>query len=150
MPGRSPIWKPLIKYIRSTGLIFYTHGGTNCIAVEHIAEAIAGAVEQGQAGQRYTIGDENLTWVELLAKLSRLTGKEKKVISLPNWMASGAGLFIKIQHFFLGREGGLDPVDLIKLQTSMTFFDPTPSRLALGYGQGGLDEALQKTVKACE
>lgn len=150
MPGRTPIWKPLINYIRSTSKIYYTNGGTNCISVDHIAEAIAGAVEKGKTGQRYVIGDENLTWVELLKKISRLTGKEKPVVSLPNWLTSVAAFFIKVQHFFQGREGGLDPVALIKLQTAMTFFDPTPSRQALGYGKGGLDEALQKTVEACK
>ena len=150
MPGRTPLWKPLIGYIRSTPLLFYTRGGTNCIAVEHIAEAIAGAVEQGKGGSRYVIGDENLAWTELLQKFSRLTGKEKKVISLPNWMAIIAAGFVKIQHFFQGRQSGLDPVELIKLQTAMTFFDPQPAQEALGFSGGGLDEAIRKTVEACK
>ena len=150
MPGRIPIWKPLIRYICSTPIIFYTRGGSNCIAVEHVGEAIAGAVEQGVGGQSYVIGDENLTWVELLEKLARLTGKEKSIISLPNWVAILAGVFIKVVHFFQGLEGGLDPVALIKLQTAKTFFDPTLARNALGFGSGGIDEALRKTVVACE
>ncbi|MHC1740511.1 MAG: NAD-dependent epimerase/dehydratase family protein [Anaerolineaceae bacterium] len=149
MPGRTPLWKPLIDYIRATPVIFYTHGGTNCIAVEHVAEAISGAVEQGKGGQRYVIGDENLSWVDLLYKLSRLTGKEKKVISLPNWLAVVAGAFIKGLHSMQGKQGGLDPVELIKLQTAMTFFDPAQSRKELTYGSGGLEAALEKTVEAC-
>jgi hypothetical protein len=150
MPGRTPIWKPLINYIQSTPLIFYTHGGTNCIAVEHIGEAIAGAVEQGEAGKSYVIGDANLTWVELMKKLSRLTGREKAVISLPNWSAAAAGAVIKLIHFLQGKQGGLDPIKLIKLQTAMTFFDSEPAHLALGFSGGGLDEALEKTVEACK
>ena len=46
----------------------------------------------------------------------------------------------------------LRPAELVaftRLQTAKTFFDPTPSRLALGYGKGGLAQALVDTVKAC-
>jgi dihydroflavonol-4-reductase len=150
MPGRKPIWKPLIAYIRSMPVIFYTHGGTNCIAVGRIGEAISGAVEKGKAGESYVIGDENLTWVEMLQKINRLLGREKPIISLPNWLAIVAGAFIKLLHYFQGREGGLDPIALIKLQTSMTFFDPAQSMEDLGYQSGGLDEALKKTIIACE
>jgi hypothetical protein len=150
MPGRKPIWKPLITYIRSTPVVFYTHGGTNCISVEHIAESIAGALEKGRARASYVIGDENLTWVEMLRKISQSMGREKPIISLPNWLAIMAGAFIKLLHYLQGREGGLDPIALIKLQTAMTFFDPTPSKKDLGYRSGGLDEALKKTIIACE
>ena len=150
MPGRKPIWKPLITYIRSTPVVFYTHGGTNCISVEHIAESIAGALEKGRARASYVIGDENLTWVEMLRKISQSMGREKPIISLPNWLAIMEGAFIKLLHYLQGREGGLDPIALIKLQTAMTFFDPTPSKQDLGYRSGGLDEALKKTIIACE
>jgi hypothetical protein len=48
-----------------------------------------------------------------------------------------------------GKQGGLDPVQLIKLQTAMTFFDPLPSQQALGFSGGGLENALKKTIEAC-
>ena len=149
MPGRTPLWKPLIDYIRATPVIFFTHGGTNCITVEHVAEAIAGAVEKGEDGQRYTIGGENLTWVDLLGRISRIIGKSKKVISLPNWLVIVGTAFVKLSHKLQGKEGGLDPIELVKLQYALTFFDPGPSQLALGYGKNDLDEALQVTVQAC-
>ena len=53
------------------------------------------------------------------------------------------------KHTAEGYEGGLNPVEFTNLMTSRTFFDPTPSRQALGYGQGGLEDALGATVDAC-
>jgi nucleoside-diphosphate-sugar epimerase len=150
MPGRIPLWKPLIDYIQFTPLIFFTQGGTNCITVEHVAEAIAGAVECGKGGQRYLIGGENLTWVELLGRISRFAGRVKKVVSLPNWVVSVGTFFVKLSQKLQGKEGGLDPIALVKLQSALTFFDPAPSQLVLGYGINGLDEALRKTVEACQ
>jgi len=148
MPGRTPLWKPLIEYINSALPLFYPRGGTNCIAVEHIAEAIAGALEIVQAGERYTIGDENLTWVQLLDKICRALGKHKTVITLPDWIVLAGAWALKTIHRIRGLESGLDPVALVKLQTANTYFDAAIAQNALGFKGGGLDEAIQKTVKA--
>lgn len=149
MPGRVPLWRPLVKYLAATPLLFYTRGGTNMIAVEHVAEAICGAIERGKAGERYLIGDENLTWVEFLDRLGRALGRRKRVLTLPNWVVLPALAGVKLLHRLQGKEGGLDPVHLLELQSISTFFEPEPSRRALGYGSGGLDQAFAQTVEAC-
>ena len=55
---------------------------------------------------------------------------------------------MRLRHRLAGREGGLDPVEFIKVQARETFFDPEPARRELGFGCGGLDAALAETVKA--
>ena len=148
-PGSRPLWKPLIDYLRSPWPLFFSKGGTNMIAVEHVAEAIVGALERGVAGEHYLIGDENLTWAEWLKRLTKLLGKQKRVITLPTPLTRfGAGL-LGLAHRLRGKEMGLNPAKYIDVQTRETFFDPTPSRDALGYGHGGLDEAFAKTIEAC-
>jgi hypothetical protein len=57
-------------------------------------------------------------------------------------------IIVKGIHFLQGKEGGLDPVQLVKLQTTLTFFDPNPSKQTLGFGKNDLEEALRKTVDA--
>jgi nucleoside-diphosphate-sugar epimerase len=150
MPGRTPLWAPLIRYTSYPIPLFYSRGGTNVVAVKHVAEAIAGAIEAGKGGEVYQIGGENLTWVEFLTRLSEKTGKKKRVITLPDWIIRLGLWFVELYFKFQGREGGLDPVPFVDVQTAETFFDPTPSRIALGYGQGGLDDAFQDTVQASQ
>ncbi|MBU1118885.1 NAD-dependent epimerase/dehydratase family protein [Patescibacteria group bacterium] len=149
MPGRKPLWCPLITYIQSFPVLLYPKGGTNMITVEHVAEAIVGAVEYGKGGEHYTIGDKNMSWKAFLKKLSRCLGKEKRVVSLPNFLVTIATVLLKLKHKLQGREGGLDPVAFTKVQTAQTFFDPDSSRSVLRYGSGGLDDAFKKTVEAC-
>jgi dihydroflavonol-4-reductase len=149
MPGRIPLWAPLIRYLSSSLPLFYTRGGTNCVAVEHVAEAIFGAVERGKGGQRYLIGDENLTWVELLTRLGHRLNKPKRVHTLPDALVRLAARGVRIRHRIQGREAGLDPVQFIRMQTANTFFDPAPARQALGFSGGGLDQAFADTVAAC-
>lgn len=149
MPGRVPLWNPLVAYLRSRWPLFYTRGGTNMIAVEHVAEAVAGALERGEAGASYPIGDENRTWPEFLEPMSSMAGRPKRVRTLPTFLVYMVMLVVQLVHRCRGLESGLNPTGFIQLQTRNTFFDPTPSRTALGYGYGGLEQALQETVDAC-
>lgn len=149
MPGRKPLWCPLIQYIKSSSIIYYTHGGTNCIAVEHVAEAVVGAIEKGKAGEHYTVGDENMTWTMMLRRIMKQMGVNKKIVLVPNWLAKFASIFVKLRHIIKGQEGGLDPVGFIDVQTRNTFFDAGVARRELGFGKGGLDEAFQKTIESC-
>jgi dihydroflavonol-4-reductase len=146
MPGRAPLWKPLVNYVRSTPLLLYPRGGTNCVSVQRVAEAVVGAV--GLNG-RLLVGDENLLWKVLLARISALTGRPKRVVTLPDRFVRAAAWFLKLGHALRGRESGLDPVEFIKVQTADTFLDPAPARAALGFGSGDLEEALADTVAAC-
>lgn len=149
MPGRTPLWSPLVRYIDSDLPLFFPAGGTNMISVQHVAEAIAGALERGRAGKRYVIGDKNLAWADWLGRLAHLLGREKRVITVPAAAVRGAARCVRLYHRLQGREGGLEPVAFVALQTANTFFDPSPSRAELGYGSGGLDQALDDTVRAC-
>ncbi len=151
MPGRTPLWKPLINYIDSNmKSVFYVNGGTTMVSVLDIAQAAAGALEQGEAGTHYPIAGENLTWEAFIKRLSTMMGNPKKVVTLPNWMAKTGAFFVKLLHDFQGKEGGLDLVPFIDLQTRNTFIDPEPSRIALGYSGNSLDDAFQDTITACK
>lgn len=150
MPGRMPLWKPLVDYLHSPlPWVFYPRGGTAMVTVEAVAQAIVGALEHGVAGARYLIGDENLSWESFLTRLGRAAGLDKKVVTLPNGVVRlGLGA-VKWLHRIQGREGGLDPVAFLQLQTRETFFDPLPAQEALGFKGGGLDQAFVETVRAC-
>jgi len=149
MPGRTPLWKPLIDYVNSRYPLFYMRGGTNMIAVEHVGEAIVGAIEKGKGGHSYTVGDENLTWVEFLERILRILGKKKRIVILPTCVVRLMLRVVGLQHRLRGRESGLDPDRFAAIQTRNTFFDPAPTAEELGYGRGNLEEAFKNTLKAC-
>jgi nucleoside-diphosphate-sugar epimerase len=148
-PNRKPLWAPLVSYLRSTRFVLYTHGGTNCVSAKTVGEAIAGAVEQGTAGERYLVGGENLQWREMLTRLARADGRTIEVIPLPDWLIAAALLGVKTRQFIVGKEAGLDLRHLVALQTAKTFFDVHIAADQLGYIPAGLDEAFQETVDAC-
>lgn len=149
MPGRLPLWKPLIKYAVSSLPLLYPRGGTTCVTITQVAQAIAGAVERGEAGKCYPIGGVNLTWEQLLEKFCTAAGKRKRVITLSDEVVTFGTLLVKLLHQVQGREGGLNPVHFVRLQTANTFVDPAESQAALGYDSGDLDAAIRETVAVC-
>ncbi len=149
MPGRVPLWFPLVKYIKKASTIYYPKGGTNMIAVEHVAEAIVKAIEKGRAGKHYTIGDQNITWVQMIEMILKSLKQKKKIVSVPDFITKLVLYFLKLKQVLKGEEGGLDPLRLAELQTTLTYFDPSISQKELGYTGGDLEKAIDDTVKAC-
>ena len=149
MPGRTPLWTPIVNLVRNSRVLMYPRGGTNMIAVQHVGEAIVGSIERGRGGERYLVGDENVTWKDWLRRISRIAcGKTKPVITIPDSLMRMQMRRVVEKHHAEGKEGGLESLEFVKLQTAETYFDPEPSRAVLGYGRGGLDEAIRETVEA--
>jgi nucleoside-diphosphate-sugar epimerase len=151
MPGRIPLWKDVLLDRFAKGrFIFFPKGCTNMIAVEHVAEAIIGALENGKHGQRYTVGDENHTYNEMLEMMMSAIGENKRIINIPRPLAVLAGGMIERDFKKKGLEGGLEARLLMRdIMTDYLYFDPEETAKKLGYRRGGIKEAIIKTMKAC-
>lgn len=148
--GWKPLWTPLVKYIRSSNILFYMHGGTACISARTVGRAIFAAVERGEPGKAYPIGQENLTWSQMLERLATADGHRVRVATLPTWLIHMAMQGVLLSHNLKGKEGGLNLRYFAPLQTAETYLDPEPSQKALGFILDDLDESFRKTVEACK
>lgn len=148
MPGRKPLWTPLVKYIQRMHPLFYMRGGSACVSVQTVAAAIAGALKPDCGSHIYPIGDENLTWVEMLTRLGYGAGKQVQVLTLPTWLLSLAGWSVWLYRKLHNQEGGLDMRYFAPLQTACMFIDPAPAQSALGFCAGSLNQAFIDTVSA--
>ena len=150
MPGAVPLWAPLIRYVRSGLPLYYTNGGTNMIAVIHVAEAIAGAVERIDSSDIFQVGDENVSWTRFLKALCKAVGRKDDTIKIiEDDKILGMGWVGDALHSMRGKEAGLHIREFVQIQIAETYFDPRASRKALGYGAGGLEQAWRDTVAAC-
>ena len=120
------------------------------IAVEHVGEAIIGALKNGEHGERYVVGDEDHTYNEMLEMMMSAIGENKRIINIPRPMAVLAGRMIEKGWKKKGLEGGLDAGYLMKdIMTDYLYFDPSYSAKKLGYRRGGLKKAITDTMRAC-
>lgn len=146
--GWEPLWTPLVRYIRLGPVVCYTAGGSACISAGVAGEAVAAAIERGKAGQRYPIGQENLSWVQLLTRLARADGRRIRVVTVPTPFARLGFGAVQFAQRLQGKEGGLDLPRFTAVQTAQADIDPARSRRALGYALDDLDRAFRETVAA--
>lgn len=85
--------------------LFAPRGGTNHITAHSVAQAIDGALQRGESGKAYLIGDQNMTWKEYLEAWAAAAGSpvELEVTEddhpiLPNAiMFAGAGALVSYE-----------------------------------------------------
>lgn len=59
--------------------VFAPQGGTNHISSRSVAQAVAGALVNGEGGKAYLVGDENLAWKDYLELWFRLAGNPREI-----------------------------------------------------------------------
>ena len=149
VPGRQPLWDPMLRFARSRLPLLGAHGGTNAVAVQHVGEAIAGGIENSYHGPAL-VGDENLPWTTLMERLAAAVGRPRSAHTLPYPVVRTALRPVRWWYELRGLEHGLFLPELARAMNRGFYFDPAPYRRALGYGSGGLDAAIAETIQAAE
>lgn len=152
MPERTPIWKELlVDMLIEKEKIYFPKGGTVMISAKAVGEAVIGAVENGEHGKCYPIGDVNMSWNEMLGIMLKELGLDKKIHNLPKFVSVLYGVKMKLDNKKLGKEAGLNPIYLMRdIQTNYLYYDDFGSKKELGYSGGDIEKAISETIKACE
>jgi nucleoside-diphosphate-sugar epimerase len=148
--GQSSLWKTLVNYIRIANPLVVTPGGANAISVNNVGKATVNIIHAITESGGVPIGDENLTWVQMLERINKAANGKSKTITLLK-----RGLFTDLTRMgaffqeFIGISSGLDHKYISKLINLEAFFDTTEIKKQLDYEGGDLDQAFEDTIKAC-
>lgn len=86
VPGLpSPIFEAYTAYAQGKMgdmPVFGPTGGTNFMSAQSLSEAVAAALEQGESGQAYLVGDENLSFAEFFTLFFKSLGRDTVVPAL--------------------------------------------------------------------
>ncbi|NNF35152.1 MAG: NAD(P)-dependent oxidoreductase, partial [Saprospiraceae bacterium] len=143
-PGSTPLWKPLINYIASSPIVFYTNGGTNICAVEQVAAAIRGILKSTELRNHWIVGGDNVSWKKMIAMIASALGKKRKVIIVPDFMVKLTGAIAKFYFSVRGKFSGLDAYYFMETQVSETYLDTKESMHMLEYKKMDMDEAIRQ------
>ena len=149
-PGRKPVWVFLVESIRKMKKsTLYTQGGTTMVTVKQVAQGIAGALETTSGGVAYPFGFYNYEWKDFLKIVHKHMGypRERKVVTIPNFLFALQGAQINKAHKKKGTEGGLDMVKFTRLQTANLFIEPEEGALRLGVSEDDIDAAIGESVR---
>ncbi len=74
----------------------YAPGGRNYIHVRDVAEGISNALEGGSIGENYILGNENLSYRDVFARIARVVGVPAPRLALPAFVTKGYGLMSSV------------------------------------------------------
>ncbi len=123
----------------------YVNTGLNLIDVEDVAEGHVLALHQGRIGERYILGNRNLSFHDVLAMLGQITGRDAPRVRLPLWFALGAAYANEAAARMTGKPPRI-PVAAVRTAHKVRHFDCSKAIQELGLPQTPIEEALQKAV----
>jgi dihydroflavonol-4-reductase len=75
----------VILYVARGRLPIYPAGGLNAVHVDDVVRGHLAALEHGQTGKRYILGNQNLTHRQFLGLIAEVAGVQPPRISVPAW-----------------------------------------------------------------
>jgi dihydroflavonol-4-reductase len=125
----------------------YVHTGLNLIDVADVARGHILAWQKGRTGERYILGNRNLTLKEMLDMLSAITGKSAPRLAVPHFIPLAVAY---VDEMILARYFGKTPqVSFYSVQMSqkVMYYDSAKAVRELGLPQSPIEQALEKAVR---
>jgi dihydroflavonol-4-reductase len=125
----------------------YVHTGLNLIDVRDVARGHILAWQKGRSGERYILGNRNLTLKEMLQMLSKITGQPAPRFAVPHAIPLAVAW---IDEMLLARLFGKTPqVSYYSVQMSRQamYYDSSKAVCELGLPQHPIEIALENAVR---
>lgn len=142
----TPTGRIILDFMRGR-MPAYLDTGMNLVDVEDVAEGHILAMECGIPGQRYLLGNKNVSLREMFGMLEQITGRRAPRWRIPFWLALAAGyLDEKVEGKMLSREPRI-PVEGLRIARTPMYVDCEKAVRDLGQPQGAVETALEKAVR---
>ena len=141
----TPTGKIILDFIRGD-MPAYIDTGLNLVDVRDVALGHLLAAEKGRAGERYILGNRNMTLREILEMLAQITGKKAPTIQLPYAVAYAAGVLTTAWAKVSGKPPRA-PLDAVKMARKKMFVSQAKAERELGFHPGPVEGALRRAVE---
>jgi len=123
----------------------YVHTGLNLIDVEDVARGHILAWQKGRTGERYILGNRNLSLKEMLETLAAITGKRAPRIAVPHAIPLAVAF---IDEMILSRLGKKPQISFYAAQMSRKamYYDSSKAVRELGMPQTPVETAMENAV----
>jgi dihydroflavonol-4-reductase len=143
-------WRPssgeMMMAIYKNLLLFAPAGGCSVVDVRDVAAGIVSAIEHGRAGQKYILGGENLTYLDLWQRMARVMQRPAAKFELPNWLAETAGRCGDLAANFLKEEPQVN-TGATRMGQLRHWVDSSKAKKDLGYQTQSIETALEDAWK---
>ena len=125
----------------------YLDTGLNLIDVSDCARGHILAEEKGRPGERYILGNKNMSLKDILLALEKITGIKAPSIKIPHWVAYTAGLACETLSNLITKTPPAIPLAGVKMAKYFMYFDSSKAIKELGLPQNSVENALGQSVQ---
>jgi len=123
----------------------YLDTGLNLIGVEDCARGHILAAEKGRVGQKYILGNQNLTLRDIFIMLEKITGLPAPKVRLPYTPILLAAYLNEALSHLTGKEP-LIPLAGVQMAKKLMYFDAAKAVRELTLPQTPVEEALRRSI----
>jgi dihydroflavonol-4-reductase len=123
----------------------YVDTGLNLVDVRDVARGHLLAAEKGRPGEKYILGNRNMTLKEILETLARRTGLPAPTVRLPHAVPLAAAAVTTWVAGLTGRPPRVS-LESVRMSRHRMFFDAGKAVRELGLPQTPVEEALDRAV----
>jgi dihydroflavonol-4-reductase len=142
----TPTGKIITDYLNGK-MFACVNTGLNVVDVEDVARGHILAMEKGRPGERYLLGNQNLTLRGMMSILEKVSGVKASRLNIPIWFALCAGYADQLVEGSLMRRYPHIPVSAVKASSHFRHFDCSKAIKELRLPQSSIESAFEKSVK---
>ena len=141
----TPTGKIIVDFLNGK-MPAYLDTGLNLIDVGACARGHILAAQKGRIGQKYILGNRNLTLAQIFEMLSQITGLKAPRVKLPYYPILLAAYANQAISAVTGREP-LIPLAGVQMARKFMYFDSGKAQAELGLPQTPVEDALERAVR---
>lgn len=131
--GDAKFTERLISLVRTPYVPVSLPGGVSYVGVDDVAEGMLAAMEEGETGDHYILGGENLRFSESLEIIADRGGGSAPPFEVPAFCIHLAGPVVGVVNDLLGTRMFPFDADMAKLATREMFYSSEKAKRELGY-----------------
>ncbi|UCE85713.1 MAG: NAD-dependent epimerase/dehydratase family protein [Deltaproteobacteria bacterium] len=125
---------------------FYFDGGMNVVDVEDVARGHVLAEKNGRVGERYLLGNRNVSFKEFFELIARVTGASFKPRKLPVGLALPVADYLERRADTVTRKPPLFAGSALRYAKNYLYYDTQKASKELGYAPRPIEESIQRAV----
>jgi dihydroflavonol-4-reductase len=141
----TPTGDIIVRFLRRQ-MPAYVDTGLNFIDVRDVAQGHILALEKGKRGDRYILGNQNLTLKTFLEYLAEITGIPAPTQTVPLWLPLTVAWLDETLLAPLGKAPSV-PLDGVRMSQHPMYYSASKAVRELGLPQSDIKGAIQDAVK---
>lgn len=141
----TPTGQMIVDFVKGR-MPAYLETGLNLVHVRDVAQGHLLAEEKGRMGEKYILGNQNLSLSQIFQELSEITAIPAPRVRLPFWPTLALAYLDEFWATYVSKKPPRVPIAAVKMAKNFMYFDSSKAIRELGLPQTSVRQALQEAV----